>query len=116
MEADLMKQDVIDELFEEWYSKEGEELEQFYAVIDRFSNDRSDVAVEDLILSLYTFSIQNPWPEKWLDQLAETYDVQENLEVEVPAWLTVNKDEVNCNFKVIEELLNSAKIINSYQS
>src|SRR5690625_7137053 len=32
MEADLIKQDVIDELFEEWYSKEGEELERFYAV------------------------------------------------------------------------------------
>src|SRR5690625_2686819 len=56
MEADLMKQDVIDELFEEWYSKEGEELEQFYRSEERFSNDRSDVAVEDLILSLYTFS------------------------------------------------------------
>src|SRR5690625_2699773 len=111
MEADLMKQDVIDELFEEWYSKEGEELEQFYAVIDRFSNDRSDVAVEDLILSLYTFSIQNPWPEKWLDQLAETYDVQENLEVEVPAWLTVIKDEVNRQFKAIEEELKRAEDI-----
>src|SRR5690625_140586 len=43
MESDLIKQDVIDELFEEWYGQEGEEQERFFAVVDRFSSDRSDI-------------------------------------------------------------------------
>src|SRR5699024_39370 len=33
MEADLLKQDVIDELFEEWYGKDGEEQARFFAVV-----------------------------------------------------------------------------------
>lgn len=111
MEADLIKQDVIDELFEEWYSKEGEELEQFYGVVDRFSNDRSDVAVESLILALYDFSIQNPRPEQWLDQLAEVYDVQEDLEEKEPKWLMVIKKEVDRQFKAIEQEIKRAEDI-----
>ena len=78
MEADLIKQDVIDDLFEDWYGKEGEDQQRFFAVVDRFSNDRSDIAVESLILSLYTFSIQSPWPEQWLDQLADVYEISED--------------------------------------
>ncbi|HLT54625.1 MAG TPA: UvrD-helicase domain-containing protein, partial [Bacillota bacterium] len=34
METDLIKQEVMDELFEEWYGREGEEQEQFFAVVD----------------------------------------------------------------------------------
>src|SRR5699024_10908617 len=40
-EADLMKQDVMDELFESWYGEEGEAQARFFAVVDRFSSDRS---------------------------------------------------------------------------
>ena len=67
MEIDLIKQDVLDDLFEEWYGKEDEDQEQFFDVVDRFSSDWSDLEVENLILTLYTFSMQNPWPEQWLN-------------------------------------------------
>src|SRR5699024_4581203 len=40
MEADLIKQDVMDDLFEEWYGSEGDEQSLFFAVVDRFSSDR----------------------------------------------------------------------------
>src|SRR5690625_231230 len=73
MEVDLIKQDVIDELFEEWYGLEGEEQKRFFDIVDRFSNDRSDVDVETLILDLYTFSRQHPWPDHWLEQLINLY-------------------------------------------
>lgn len=102
MEADLIKQDVIDDLFEEWYSKEDEELESFFGVIDRFSTDRSDEAVENLILALYTFSIQNPNPEEWLDQLATVYNIPENLTEEDLDWLGIIKQEVKNQIKAIE--------------
>lgn len=75
MEADLLKQDVIDQLFESWYSEEAEEREIFLHVIDRFSTDRSDEAVETLMMALYHYAITNPNPIEWLQSLHEVYDV-----------------------------------------
>src|SRR5699024_9017882 len=77
MEIDLLKHEVLDELFEERYGDEGSDLELFFAVVDMFSSDRSDVAVEELILKLHTFAKQNPWPEKWLESVANAYHVSE---------------------------------------
>ncbi|WP_217585963.1 helicase-exonuclease AddAB subunit AddA [Lentibacillus saliphilus] len=94
MEADLMKQDVIDDLFEEWYGQEGEAQSQFFAVVDRFSSDRSDVDVETLVLDLYTFAMQNPWPDAWLDNLAAMYDIPDQWQEEGLEWLNIIRQEV----------------------
>jgi len=111
METDLIKQDVLDDLFEEWYGKQAEEQELFFDVVDRFSSDRSDIEVENLILTLYTFSMQNPWPEQWLDQLADVYHISENWHEEDLSWLSIIKKEVKDQFKAIEEELLLAERI-----
>ncbi|MFZ3578656.1 helicase-exonuclease AddAB subunit AddA [Virgibacillus sp. DJP39] len=108
MEIDLIKQDVIADLFEEWYGKEGEEQVRFFDVVDRFSSDRSDIEVEDLVLKLYTFSVQNPWPVKWLNQLADVYDVPEGFKEEDLTWLSIIKREVMSQLTAIEEEATAA--------
>lgn len=108
MEADLMKQDVIDDLFEEWYGQEGEKQERFFAVVDRFSNDRSDQEVENLILQLYTFARQHPWPQEWLDELFQVYHVPEQYDESTLHWLDVLKDDVNMQFDAIEQEMQMA--------
>ncbi|WP_047982478.1 helicase-exonuclease AddAB subunit AddA [Ornithinibacillus contaminans] len=108
MEADLMQQDVLDELFEDWYGREGEEQERFFQVVDRFSGDRNDVDVEKLVLSLYTFAMQNPWPSAWLDKLAEVYVVPDDWQEEDLSWLAIIKREVQDNFKAIEQEIKLA--------
>ncbi|MRH44176.1 helicase-exonuclease AddAB subunit AddA [Aquibacillus halophilus] len=94
VEADMIRQEVLEDLFEGWYGKEGEEQQAFFAVVDRFSNDRSDLEVEELILSLYTFSMQNPWPDAWLDEMTDMYDVSEAEDEETIQWLDILKREV----------------------
>ncbi|WP_156288828.1 helicase-exonuclease AddAB subunit AddA [Oceanobacillus salinisoli] len=108
MEADLMKQEVMDDLFEEWYGLEGEEQEKFFAVVDRFSSDRSDVEVEEVILDLYTFAIQNPWPALWLDSLVESYKIPEDFREEDLTWLNLMKREVKNQFSAMEQEMNLA--------
>ncbi|MYL42787.1 helicase-exonuclease AddAB subunit AddA [Virgibacillus salexigens] len=103
MEADLIKQEVMDELFENWYGSQGEEQELFFQVVDRFSSDRSDAEVEDLILSLYSFAVQNPWPDQWLDQLAEAYYIPEDYQQEDLFWLDILKREVQHKFEAIQQ-------------
>ncbi len=102
VEADLIQQEVLEELFEDWYGKEGEEQERFFDIVDRFSSDRSDLDVEKVILELYTFATQNPWPEVWLDQMVQMYNVQEvDGEDQLP-WLHLLKDEVSSHLKAME--------------
>lgn len=108
METDLMQQEILDDLFEEWYGGEGINQERFFSVVDRFSSDRNDADVEDLLLTVYTFAIQNPWPEYWLDQLSNVYDIPEEwTEADLP-WLGIMKQEVQNQFLAIEQEMSMA--------
>lgn len=102
VEADLIQQEVLEDLFEDWYGREGEEQERFFDVVERFSSDRSDLDVEKLVLDLYTFATQNPWPDQWLDQMAAMYDVGEEEEEENLLWLNLLKQEVSSQLKAME--------------
>lgn len=108
MEVDLMKQDVIDELFEEWYGQGEEEQEKFFAVVDRFSSDRSDLQVEELILDLYTFAMQNPWPNNWLNKLANDYYIEDDWIESDFNWLNMLKEDVSQQFQAIQMEINEA--------
>ncbi|GAB3060356.1 helicase-exonuclease AddAB subunit AddA [Virgibacillus ainsalahensis] len=108
MEADLIKQEVMDDLFEEWYGAAEVEQSRFFRVVDRFSSDRSDLQLEDLILKLYNFAVQNPYPDHWLDQLAKTYDIPEDWQEEELDWLDLIKREVKNNLDAIQEEITLA--------
>ncbi|WLV25525.1 helicase-exonuclease AddAB subunit AddA [Aciduricibacillus chroicocephali] len=111
MEADLIKQDVIEELFEEWYGEETGEGNLFFAVIDRFSGDRSDLEVEELIMDLFTFAMQSPDPDKWLDSLSEPYNIPEDFREENLAWLNIMKAEIKLQFDAIRDEIGHAMSI-----
>jgi len=79
-EAQLLRDEVLSELFEEEYGKEGNEA--FFALVDTFSNDRSDEALQDIVLDLYDFARANPNPDQYLDSMAKMYDVQNEAKIE----------------------------------
>lgn len=108
IEADLLRQEVLEDLFESWYGKDFAEQEAFFAVVDRFSNDRSDQDVERLVLKLYDFAMQNPWPEHWLDQIARTYDVDPTTDEAEIGWLIPIKEDIYRQFEVMEKEINQA--------
>lgn len=108
MEIDLLKHEVIDELFEERYGEADEDLSMFFAVIDMFSNDRSDIAVEELVLRLHTFAKQNPWPEKWLQEVAAAYDLSADKGEDKLVWLNILKTEIKEQFNSLKEMNKQA--------
>lgn len=107
LEMDLIKQDVLDELFEQWYGSETEQ-EAFFQVIDRFSGDRSDTEVENMILDIYQFAVQNPWPNFWLDELADVYNIPEEWSEADFAWLQAMKKEAKSQLQAIQEEMQEA--------
>ncbi|MCD5325006.1 MULTISPECIES: helicase-exonuclease AddAB subunit AddA [Pontibacillus] len=94
IEGDLIRQEILEDLFEEWYGKDGEEREAFFEVVNRFSGDRSDQEVESLMLSVYNFAMQNPWPETWMEKVSGMYHVTKDTPEEEIEWLTILKREV----------------------
>src|SRR5699024_2155889 len=109
MEIDLFKQDVLDDLFEEWYGADDVRADEFFTVVDRFSSDRSDIDMEKLILDLYDFSIQNPQPKEWLDSLAAVYDIPENWQESELHFLSILKYEVRNQLDALRKQMEKAK-------
>jgi len=113
VENEQIKQEVIEDLFEEWYGNEDEEQDYFFEVVDRFSSDRSDIEVEELILKLFTFATQHPWPDVWLDQVNEAYDIPHDWKEEDLDWLNIIKKEVNLQLEAMhQELILAESLVN----
>lgn len=70
-EAALLREEVLADLFEELYSVQ--DNDSFFQLVDCFSTDRSDLDVQTLVSTLYDFSRSHPFPEKWLQQMADRY-------------------------------------------
>lgn len=83
-EIELIRQDVLNELFEEEYGKE--DNDGFFDLVDRFSNDRGDDQLQKLILDLYDFSRSHPWPIEWLTEMASRYEIDEEISLDALPW------------------------------
>ncbi|MFX3622453.1 MAG: helicase-exonuclease AddAB subunit AddA [Ectobacillus sp.] len=72
-EIELLKEEVLEEILEEQYGIENNEA--FFDLVDRYTGDRSDSDLQDMILALYRESRAHPHPHRWLDRLISLYDV-----------------------------------------
>ncbi len=75
-EIELLKQELLEELLESYYSQEDEQS-YFWRLVDTFSGDRNDQALFDLIQKLYQIALSQPWPEHWLREMAHIFDADE---------------------------------------
>jgi len=75
-ELKLLQSDVLEDLLEEEYEKEEDD---FLELVESYSGGKNDSKLEELILQLYKFSMSYPWPEEWLTQKGNTFDM-ENIE------------------------------------
>ncbi len=108
-EADLLRDEVLDHLFEEEYGKENNEA--FFHLVDTFTNDRNDEALQGLILKLYDFSRSHPDPNLWLEQLVDMYDVTETTDLESLPFIGALMFDVNLQLSGAKKLLEEALAI-----
>ena len=70
-ELNILRQEVIENLFEEKYSND----ENFLKFTDEFNGTvYGDADLYKLIISLYDFAQSRPYPEQWLQSLADFYE------------------------------------------
>ena len=73
-EIELLKQEILEELFEEKYESENKD---FINLIHTYTTYKDDTPLKELILKIYTFIQSNPFPEKWLEEQIEKFNIKD---------------------------------------
>ena len=73
-EIELLKQDVIEDIFEEKYL---EQEESFLELLDTYTGYRDDTPLKDIVLGIYKFIQSSPFPNKWLEEKVDMFCVNE---------------------------------------
>ena len=82
-ELNILKQEIIEELFEEKYSDD----KSFLTFSDNFGgNVHGDEKLYGIVLDLYKTSCSRPYPEEWLNSLAENYEQPEKILSDKKTW------------------------------
>lgn len=102
-EADLLREEVLEELFEEQYSIE--QNERFFDLIDRYTSDRNDLDIQLMVRKLYDFARSNPDPNGWLEMIVSQYDVTEDSSIDSLPFLSFLLQEVTTQLMGIESIL-----------
>ena len=70
-EIDLLKQEVLDDLFEQKYIENNQD---FLELLETYTGYRGDEALQELVLNIYKFIQSSPFPEKWLQEKVELFN------------------------------------------
>ena len=94
-ENDLLKYDVLDDLFEEKYNNNDKD---FLNLIEVYTDYRSDDKLKELILNIYKFIQSSPFPEKWIEEKVNKFKSDENKDFSETIWgqviLSTLKDKI----------------------
>ena len=107
-QIELLKQEIIEELFLEKYEKEDKD---FLKLINTYTSYKDDAPLKDLILKIYTYIQSNPFPQKWLEEKIEMFNLNNKLDqdfIETP-WGKILLEEVQ------EELIDDISLLKEVQ-
>ncbi|MBP3038680.1 helicase-exonuclease AddAB subunit AddA [Bacillaceae bacterium Marseille-Q3522] len=91
-EAGLLREEALDQLLEEEYGKDNND--SFYKLVDAFTGDRNDRALQELILQLYDFARANPNPHDYLRSIIAMYDVNEHTDIDELPFMQTLRDDI----------------------
>ncbi len=105
-EIRLLKEDVLQAVFEAEYARAKEENATFFELVDTYSGKRNDRSVKDMVAKLYDLSASSPWQRQWLLGLTQNYEA-ETVE-ELFATPIFSEIATHCR-QVLESLYERAK-------
>ena len=112
-ELEILKQEVLEELFEEKYEKSDKD---FLNLIDIYTGYRGDEPLKEIVLNLYSFIQSSPFPINWIQEKVEMFNLKEETDFSSTVWgqILINeiKEEVDL---LIKELRQLRENLNKYQ-
>lgn len=105
-EAELLKDEVLDEIFEDNYGIH--DNESFFRLVDAFSSDRNDIELQNIVRALHEFSSSHPYPEQWLDEMVSMYSIDENTTIDTLPFMEALQFHINLQLSAAKDLLDEA--------
>ena len=103
-ELALLRQDVIEQLFEEEYDKGTASFLQF---VDDYGDDRGDDDLYALVERVYAFSLSQPFPDDWLDAQAAAFDLGADAKLSDTVWYPIVLDDIRLQLQSIEDSMTT---------
>lgn len=110
-EARLLRQEVLEELFEDQYGAEELAPSAFSELAEWFGGERGDEALLRLTLRLYDFSRSHPWPDYWLRSMAMSFEETNEQTLEDSVWIQSIRQDTLLTLDGILNLLMQAKAL-----
>ncbi|MBC5629858.1 helicase-exonuclease AddAB subunit AddA [Clostridium sp. NSJ-6] len=104
-ECTLMKNEIIEELFEELYENDDD---NFKTLVESYSGSRDDEKLKDMVLRLYSFSMSGPWPGVWLNEKAEEFNINTVDELDKTEWINVLRSNLGVELNGFINMMNKA--------
>lgn len=82
-EGILLKQEVLQEMFEDNYEKKDS---CFLQLVEAYGGGKDDKKLQEIVNSLYSFTMSGPWPKKWLNEKAEDFNLPEGFDILSSSW------------------------------
>jgi len=76
-EIALMKQEVLNDLFEKKYDEENED---FLKLVDAYGEYRGDENLQNLVMKIYSFASSAAFPKDWINEKVEMFSKASNSE------------------------------------
>ena len=119
-EIDLLKQEVLEKLFEEKYESHDQDFEK---LVKTYTSYRDDTPLKDMILRIYTYIESNPFPLKWLKEQVEKFNIKDiNQDFSNTEWgkillLNMKEELEDCikKLKVEEKRLSVENELEQYE-
>jgi ATP-dependent helicase/nuclease subunit A len=105
-EAELIKQEILEQLIDDYYGAAGE-ADAFWLLVDGYGGGRGDEELFRLILSLYEFSRSHPAPAFWLQQMADQIEAGGDP-AGLEFWFASLREDVRLELAGIRGLLAAA--------
>ncbi|MBU3155571.1 helicase-exonuclease AddAB subunit AddA [Clostridium estertheticum] len=134
-EAVLLKQEALEELFEDRYiaienenkSDDEDKTEEnsssdvpvttrfpnlesnsFLNLVEAYSNNKEDLGLQGIVLSLYNFAMSSTDPNKWLIDSAENFNIKDGASFSDTPWAKVLMDDTKIELLGIEKVMVKA--------
>ncbi len=102
-EMELLKQEVLEELFEEKYEKQDEDFQQ---LVKTYTSYRDDTPLKELILKIFSYISSNPYPKRWLTEQVEKFNIKDKeIDFSETVWGKILLKEIE------EELIDDIAIL-----
>ena len=95
-ELALLRQDVLEELFDEEYEKGTASFLQF---VTDYGDDRGDKLLHEIVEQLYNFSLSQPFPDEWLKKMDAKFDLADHAAFEETDWYPLAEQDIRMTLR-----------------